>query len=140
MADRKEGFMGRDSVVGNHKTARGYTLIEVLIALLILLIGLLGVASTQLLSLQQVNNANLRSQINHHAVEMVEMIRANNGQLVGSDEEAHWLATLNRAVPGATADISTSGAFVDIEVSWTEREYGAEAAAQVFTLRARLTQ
>ncbi|PSF15472.1 type IV pilus modification protein PilV [Marinobacter shengliensis] len=132
--------MKRTIAVPKHKTARGYTLIEVLIALLILLIGLLGVASTQLLSLQQVSNANLRSQVNHHAAEMVEMIRANNGQLVGADDEAHWLATLNRAVPGATADISTDDGFVDIEVSWTEREYGAEAAAQVFTFRARLSQ
>lgn len=120
--------------------SRGFTLIEVLVALLILLIGLLGVAGTQLLSLQQVNNSNLRSQVNYHALEMVEMIRANDGKAVDETEEEKWLASLTRAVPGATATLSFPGSFVNIKVSWSEREYGTESADQVFTLRARLIQ
>jgi len=50
------------------RSQTGFTLIEVLVALLVLLVGLLGVVGMQYLSLQQVNNANLRSQVNLHAL------------------------------------------------------------------------
>lgn len=123
-----------------HNTAHGFTLIEVLVALLILLIGLLGVAGTQLLSLQQVNNANLRSQVNNHALEMVEKIRANNGQALSAADESEWANTLARAVPGVTTAITVSSGVAEIQIDWAEREYGTSSAAQTFTLRARVGQ
>lgn len=123
-----------------HSASGGFTLIEVLVALLILLIGLLGVAGTQLLSLQQVNNANLRSQVNNHAVEMVERIRGNNGQPVQAAEEAVWEASLVRAIPGATSAIAVANGVADVQITWSERVYGNDSAAQTFTLRARVAQ
>lgn len=118
----------------------GFTLIEVLVSLLVLLIGLLGVAGMQFLSLQQVNNSNLRSQVNLHAQEMVEMIRANDNSALAQAQSDAWEAGLVRDVPGAEGDVTFNAAAgtVDVEIIWDERQYGSDAAEQTFTMTARL--
>lgn len=124
------------------KSQSGFTLIEVLVALLILLVGLLGVAGMQFLSLQQVNNSNVRSQVNLHALEMVEMIRSNdNSALPAADVDA-WEAGLLRDVPSAAGDVSFNAAAgtVDVEITWEEAQYGNDAAEQTYTMTARLEQ
>lgn len=120
--------------------SRGFTLIEVLISLLILLVGLLGVAGVQLLSLKQVNNANLRSQVNGHAVQMVEMIRANDGNALSAGDVTNWTNALTRDVPGAAANVAFTGggSSVDVTITWQERVYGTDAENQTFTLTSRL--
>ncbi|KMQ73635.1 type IV pilus modification protein PilV [Marinobacter subterrani] len=122
------------------RSQSGFTLIEVLVALLVLLVGLLGVAGMQYLSLQQVNNANLRSQVNLHAQEMVEMVRANDNEALTTAEVSAWNAGLSRDVPGATGAVSLSGNTVDVTITWDERQYGNDAAQQTYTMTARLEQ
>lgn len=63
----------------NHKhiNSRGFTLIEVLIALLVLSIGLLGLASMQLSSIQYSNNAKQRTQATFLAYDILDRMRAN---------------------------------------------------------------
>lgn len=122
------------------KGQSGFTLIEVLVALLVLLIGLLGVVGMQYLSLQQVNNSNLRSQVNLHVQEMVERIRANDNSALSAGEVDAWEAGLTRDVPGAEPTITFNGATVDVTVDWEERQFGNDAAEQTFTMTARLTQ
>lgn len=56
---------------------RGFTLIEVLVSMLILLVGLLGTASMQLISMQNNQNAYIRSQATHIAAEFLDRIRSN---------------------------------------------------------------
>lgn len=118
----------------------GFTLIEVLVAMLILMIGLLGVAATQLLSLQQVNNANLRSQVSSHALEMAELVRVNDGAAPSAAVEDQWEASLLRAVPTATSNIAVAGNTATITINWEEREYGSSDAAKTFTYTARIDQ
>lgn len=55
----------------------GMTLIEVLVVLIIISIGLLGVAGLQVATVKQTNNAGLRSQALVLMQDMVERIRAN---------------------------------------------------------------
>ncbi|MDX1757271.1 MAG: type IV pilus modification protein PilV [Marinobacter sp.] len=119
---------------------RGFTLIEVLVALLVLLVGLLGVAGVQLLSLQQASNANLRSQVNLHAQEMAELIRANDGNALVAADVEDWEAKLARDVPTATATIQVNSGVATIKVDWNERQYGSESASQSYTLTARMEQ
>ncbi len=57
--------------------ARGFTLIEALIALLVLSIGLLGVAAMQLASLQANNGAFQRTQATFLAQDIADRMRAN---------------------------------------------------------------
>lgn len=56
---------------------KGFTLIEVLVAVLLLSIGLLGLASLQTWGLKLTGNAMYRSQATLFANDMVERIRAN---------------------------------------------------------------
>ncbi len=119
---------------------KGFTLIEVLVALLVLLVGLLGVVGMQYLSLQQVNNSNLRSQVNLHALETVEMIRANdNNALAAADVDA-WEAALDRDIPGAEGEVAFNANTVNVTITWDERQYGSDAAEQTYTMTARLEQ
>lgn len=118
----------------------GFTLIEVLVSLLVLLIGLLGVVGMQYLSLQQVNNSNLRSQVNLHVQEMVERIRANDNSALTPAEVTAWESAMERYVPEADTVIQFNANTVDITVTWDERQYDNDAAAQSYTLTARLTQ
>lgn len=67
--------------------AAGFTLIEVLVALLILAIGLLGVAALQFRGLQYNHDAYMRSQINILAYDISDRMRlnpANAGDYVGN--------------------------------------------------------
>lgn len=60
---------------------KGFTLIEVLISLVILSIGLLGMASMQLNSLQTSREAYLRSQASILAYDVFERMRSNAAEL-----------------------------------------------------------
>ncbi len=56
---------------------RGFSLIEVLIALVVLAVGLLGVAMMQMLNLQFTQSANHRTVATNLAYELIDMMRGN---------------------------------------------------------------
>ena len=63
---------------------RGFTLMEVLVALVVLSIGLLGMAGMQLFSLSSNRDAYIRTQATYFAYDLIDKIRANrNVALVG---------------------------------------------------------
>ena len=85
--------------------ARGFTLYEVLIAVLILAIGILGVTGLQVLSLQQNRSALLRAQALQVGNDILDRIRANpDGTYdnIGFDDDPS--GSVNCV--GATADCS----------------------------------
>jgi len=55
----------------------GFTLIEVLVAMLVLMVGVLGVAAMQLVSFQNNQGAYYRTQATYIAAEILDRIRAN---------------------------------------------------------------
>lgn len=59
------------------KFVRGFSLIEVLIALLILAIGVLGIAALQFKGLKYSHDSFLRSQINFLSYDIAELMRSN---------------------------------------------------------------
>ena len=59
------------------KGSRGFTLIEVLVSVLVLAIGLLGLASLQANSMKHNHNAYLRSQATVLAYDIIDRMRAN---------------------------------------------------------------
>ncbi|MDP9088671.1 MAG: type IV pilus modification protein PilV [Pseudomonadota bacterium] len=64
----------------NDPRTRGFTLVEVLVSLVILSIGLLGIAKLMLLSSHSNDSAYLRSQATDLAYEMLDYMRANSAQ------------------------------------------------------------
>ena len=76
---------------------RGFSLLEVLIAVVVLSIGLLGLASLQATSLRMNQEALMRSQEAHLAYDMIDRMRANRpGFIAGTYNEP----TLPRHDPG----------------------------------------
>lgn len=63
----------------------GFTLLEVLIALLVLSVGLLGIAGLQLTSLRSNHSAYLRSQATILAYDILDRMRANRAQAQADD-------------------------------------------------------
>jgi len=60
-------------------STRGFSLIEALVSLVVLSIGLLGVAGLQLTSLRSNQGAALRSQATFLAYDIIDRMRANSG-------------------------------------------------------------
>ena len=78
----------------------GFTLIEVLVSMLILLIGLLGTASMQLVSMQANQNAYIRSQATYIAGEFLDRIRSN--------PEGHRAGQYDSITLATASDVPTS--------------------------------
>jgi type IV pilus assembly protein PilV len=78
----------------------GFTLVEVLIAVLVLSIGLIGLASLQGVALQFNNSAFLRSQATNMAYDMADRVRANRRAALN-------LGAYNLAVADATPAVGT---------------------------------
>lgn len=96
-----------------NRRAAGVTLIEVLVAVLVLSLGLLGYAALLAFSLKANQSANFRTQATVLAYEALDMIRANrvNAQFYRRD----W----NWSAPTATGP-GAEQAIADI-TSWTQR-------------------
>ncbi|MCX8004346.1 MAG: type IV pilus modification protein PilV [Burkholderiaceae bacterium] len=74
---------------------RGLSMIEVLVAIVILSLGLLGVAGLQAAGLRASHSAHYRAQAAQFAADMAERMRANLGQA------ANYALTLAATGPGA---------------------------------------
>ena len=138
-----------------HRRSRGFSLVEALVALLVLSIGLLGIAGLQLTAMRNNQAAYLRSQAVALADDILERIRANRGALaayavaLGDDPPATpstmaetdlrtWLLTLGALLPSGDGAITVNGPAnrVTVTTQWQERSAvaGEAAAAQTVTI------
>ena len=114
------------------KSSEGFSMVEVLVSLLILSIGLLGLASLQASGLRYSGNSALRTQALILTQDMIERIRANPTANV-TDLTA-WRAIIASQLPDGTGSITIT---VDsptvgisnavVTISWNEREVGGGA-------------
>jgi type IV pilus assembly protein PilV len=126
------------------RRSRGFSLMEVLVALLVLAIGLLGLAALQAQGLRYNHDAYVRSQATSLAYDIIDRMRANRANatdyaidlapLAGEPcdptlatieaELTCWLRNVQLALPGGTAAIAVNPDpnYVDVTVSWTDRE------------------
>lgn len=98
--------------------SRGFSLIEVLIAVLILAIGLLGVAGVQYLSLQRTTDANLRSLATLQVQSIADTIRVTGT----FDEDAVNDVVTAELGPDASVSASSSGDEWTITLTWENQE------------------
>lgn len=131
----------------------GMTLIEVMVALLVLSVGVLGVAMLQLSALKHTDSALRSTQVSFIAHDLLERIRANpdahyaiaslnhapgSGNLtLARDQDLFDFADQLRRMAGddAQACVSVTGARVTIEIDWNDsRAQGDGAQRETLTL------
>jgi type IV pilus assembly protein PilV len=135
----------------------GMTLIEVLVAVLILAVGLLGASAIQLNALKHTESARMTSQASFIAYDMLDRIRANSGadyswgraeqgppstptssvrDLDLHDFEANIIGF---AGPDAKGAVSVRGNEVAVSISWQgARSAGGPGGTETFTLTSRI--
>lgn len=138
------------------RASAGFSLVEVLVALVILSIGLLGLAGLQTRGVRDNHGAYLRTQATLSAKDLVDRMRANRsaalagtydvdfgvevapGATVASMDLNQWQATLAR-LPGpgeGKVAVNQANRRVTVEISWDDSR-GAEARA-ILTLETEL--
>jgi type IV pilus assembly protein PilV len=128
--------------------ARGFTLLEALVALLVLSIGLLGVAALQLSSLKSNSSAAQRSQATFLAYDILDRMRANrdaalSGQYViaygaaapatpttiAQRDLVEWKTRIANTLTADSADVDGDG------VTTADGAIQFDAATQIVTIR-----
>lgn len=143
------------------RTQRGFTIVEALVALVVLAVGMLGIASLYVTTLRASGSATSRMQAITLAGDLGDRIRANRmagtayagtagdtltacigtgvtctATQMAAHDLAVWQAAIQAALPGApaggvTVDTATTPTTYQITVSWVE---AGETTAQNYTL------
>ena len=82
---------------------RGFTMLEILIALLVLSIGLLGVAGLQTMGLRYSQSAYVRSQVTALVDDLADRMRANPGGVINGAYDNFGTASTLPTDPGCIA-------------------------------------
>lgn len=133
----------------------GATLIEVLVAMVVLAIGLLGLAGLQATSIQSNHSAYYRSQATILASDLADRMRANRTEALtdaylidfptpstSNDEDsgtsaqkdiAAWLNQLARTLPDGTGKVEKDSTLVTISIRWNDTRGQIKASDDVNT-------
>lgn len=135
--------------VGKYRQ-RGATMIEILVTVLILAVGLLGLAAMQVVSLKNVNNTQFRTLATMYAYDMSERMRSNqagvegggydditgieanpgcsscNASQVAQLDAFEWNQLIKQdansgGLPEGVGTVTADGNLFDITVSWKEQ-------------------
>ena len=129
---------------GSKGVQQGMTLIEVLVALLILTVGLLGAAAVQINALKYTDSSRMTSQASFIAYDMMDRIRANSGaNYTGTpptsanpgnarDQDLYDFTTsiVNFGGPTATGSITLNQRVYTITITWSDARAANTASAQ----------
>ncbi len=132
----------------NKRQSAGFTMIELLVAVLILAIGLLGVAGIQTFSVKATSNSSLRGTALYLANNMLDRMRANSAAVeagsydsmtgkaevaaclttagctsteMANNDKYEWEQLIQNSLPSGTATLSVSSGIYTITVTWTDR-------------------
>ena len=133
------------------RNAAGFTMLEAVIALLVLSIGLLGMAGLQSTSTRLTSESHQRSITTLAASEIIDKIRMRTGKQSRGDREATigeyastaaagscdptladiaselacWQNSLESQLPSGVGEIvDDGGGFVTVRISWEDRDTG----------------
>lgn len=127
------------NIIQRARYQRGLTLIEILVTLLVLAVGLMGLAALQGFSLQAGQISYLRTQATNFAYEVADHARANRSivEASGSIPNADfWNDRVSDLLPGGSVVVATNPAGITVTVSWTDDRKTGDAAA--FTINTRI--
>tara|TARA_R110002050_G_scaffold1244_4_gene8635 strand:+ start:68520 stop:68966 length:447 start_codon:yes stop_codon:yes gene_type:complete len=138
----------------SHQKIKGFSLLEVMIAVFVLAIGLLGLAHLQVTTLQHNERANLRSQASALSSDIFDRMRANQIAAVAGDynlgvdddppvalntmaeiDISEWLANVNNFLPNGDGAINCNpcsrGAVYLVTLRWMEvQDDGARSMSE----------
>lgn len=136
------------------RPAGGFTLVEALVALVVLSIGLLGIAALYVETLRASRTSLYRTEAVTLATDLADRMRANRnpanaydcgdpclaangGNAIAVADLTDWLALIGAQLPGGSGSVTytaagaaTPGAYV-IEVEWTEVGQADPVAYQI---------
>lgn len=123
-----------------YRKQQGLSMVEVLVAVVILAIGLLGIASTQLVALEQTNMAQKRTTATSLVQEMADRVRANNGELPGSVPPDLKRRMDEQLGGDSEMDMEMNGDVLEVTLEWEERDRFEDDGfrTETFTMRARM--
>ncbi|KJH76947.1 MULTISPECIES: type IV pilus modification protein PilV [Pseudomonas] len=138
---------------GSKRAQEGMTLIEVLVAVLILTVGLLGAAAIQLNALKYTDSSRMTSQASFIAYDMMDRIRANSGAdytitpptsgnlSVARDQDLFDFTGNIASALGATATgtIALSQRVYTITITWDDSRAANTNTRRSFVLTSRAT-
>lgn len=107
------------SIWGVRRKQAGSTMIEVLITLLVLSIGLLGLAAIQGFSLQAGQVSYLRTQATNLAYEVADHARAHRAEVAGCNPGSSYSSGLNRIRTRAAEVLPQGNLTADVDIQGT---------------------
>jgi len=120
----------------------GFSLLEVLVTLVVLSLGVLGVAGLQNVALKNAHSALLRAQAAQYAYDMADRMRVNRaaaaggaynralgdpaptGSSLADSDRAAWLAQVRSLPEGAGGIVVDANGTATITVRWDETAFG----------------
>lgn len=134
-----------------NRASRGFTLIEILVAMLVAAFGILGVVGMNATSIKLQADSASRSQAALYAQDIFDRMRANRGNAIAGNYNRalnapipaaapplanldlnNWLTNLQRGLPQGSASINvTPTGTVTITIQWFERQNRGSAEGNV---------
>lgn len=135
--------------------AKGFSLMEVLIAILIVSVGVLGIAGLQIMSMQNNTSALFRTQANQLAYDIIDRARANPAanysHALGAGAPAApdctnadcdptqmasydlmvWMTDLTTMLPASDGSVVLAGNLFTVTVEWDDSRDGNTAPVSV---------
>ncbi|MBE5314211.1 MAG: type IV pilus modification protein PilV [Xanthomonadales bacterium] len=143
---------------------RGFSLIEIMVAVLVMSIGLLGLAALQATALSRGASADQRAQAVNAASELIDMVRANRGEAnryagafatgacnaallppfgvpagnsMAIPERNAWVNNVRCSLPGASGNVQIAGGVIDVTIAWADARWEEDAANQATVVQIR---
>ncbi len=146
---------------------RGFTLLEVLIAVMLLAVGLLGLAGLQAVSLRNNHSAYLRSQATMLTYDIIDAMRTNrsaaqaanydiaigtpapasppdcmaspcDGSQMATADIAAWKQRLASLMPSGDGAVARAGNVVTVTVQWVDGRGAVDAVPKQFAMSTEL--
>lgn len=99
------------------KAQGGFSLIEVLVSVLVLMVGILGVAAMQMVSFQTNQAAYARSQAIYLAQDILDRMRANPDGYEDSTVYDNVLTTTSSTIPNDPTCVTTAGGCSSLQMA-----------------------